>query len=90
MRNVGHYLVIGLVVLVVAALGPVLWARPEWVSDEASAYLGWLPHEGATPEQVRELGGQLTGGAVVALAVLLVERLDAQRFARVEQARERG
>ena len=74
--------------LVVAALGPVLWAGPEWVSGLASARLGWFPHEGATPEQVRELGGQLTGGAVVALAVLLVEHLGARRFARVEQARE--
>lgn len=87
MRKIGYCLAVVLVVLVVAATGPVLWARPEWVSSSASALLGWLPHEGATPEQVRELGGQLTAGAIVAFAVVLVERLAAWRFARAEQDR---
>src|SRR5215204_1906603 len=41
-----------------------------------------------TIEEIRALGGQLAGGAVVAFAVLLLERLAEDRFRRSEQLRE--
>lgn len=67
--------------------GVSLWVWPVASSKVTAWGLGWLPHRSFEPDQVRDLGAQLLGGAVVASAVLLVETLVEIRFRRTERLR---
>ena len=67
--------------------GVSLWVWPVSSSQMTAWVLGWLSHRPFQPDQVRDLGAQLLGGAVVAAAVLLVETLVEIRFKRTERLR---
>lgn len=67
--------------------GPALWIWPGSSARVVSAVFGWVPRAPISAEDVRDLGSQLTGGAVVAFAVVLLERLAEGRFRRAEAAR---
>lgn len=73
--------------LVLVVVGPVLWVWPEASGRVVSAVFGGVPHAPTTAGEVRDLGGQLAGGAVVAFAVLLLERLAEGRSRRAEDRR---
>jgi uncharacterized protein YjbI with pentapeptide repeats len=85
--TITYHMVITLAVTLVL-LGPTLWLWPEQSSDVSSKVFWWVPHGPITIEEIRALGGQLAGGAVVAFAVLLLERLAEDRFRRTERLRE--
>lgn len=67
--------------------GPALWIWPESSARVVSVIFGGVPHAPISTEDVRNLGSQLAGGAVVAFAVVLLERLAEGRFRRAEAAR---
>lgn len=73
--------------LVLVVVGPALWVWPGASGRVVSAVFGGVPHARTTAGEVRDLGGQLAGGAVVAFAVLILERLAEGRFRRAESAR---
>lgn len=78
------------VLLLASALvvgGPALWIWPESSARVVSAVFGWVPRAPISAEDVRDLGNQLTGGTVVAFAVVLLERLAEGRFRRAEATR---
>lgn len=80
--------VVWIVALVLVVVGLLLWVWPEFSGRKVSFLLWWLPHTPISVDQVREFGGQLTGGAIVAFVVALLEYLSEDRFRRVEAIRE--
>src|SRR5829696_2220903 len=85
--TIAYYAVITLAATLVL-VGPALWLWPGQSAVVGTRLFGWVPHGPITIEEIRALGGQLAGGAVVAFAVLLLERLAEDRFRRSEQLRE--
>lgn len=78
-----------LLALALVGGGPALWIWPGSSAWVVSAVFGGVPRAPISAEDVRDLGSQLTGGAVVAFAVVLLERLAEGRFRRAEAARGR-
>ncbi len=71
-------------------MGLFLWTAPSFASDLMLALrLDVVPHDDFLPDDVRQLGNQIMGGGIVAVAILIAEVFVNRRIQQgVEQRQE--